>query len=66
MERRGKKLLGPGAVVAISDIEGGLAAAAALLETGNALPSKGNNTSTRGERGTGIDVGGKREGEKLL
>ena len=66
MERRGKKLLGPGAVASINDIEGGLVATAALLEIGNARPSDGDSVGTRGERGVGIDVGGKREGKKLL
>ena len=66
MERRGKKLLGPGAVVAISDVEGGLAAAVALLETGNAWLSDGDGAGARGERGTGVSVGRKREGKKLL
>ena len=66
MERRGKKLLGLGAVVAINDIDGGLAATAALPETGNAWPSDGDDAGARGERGAGIDVGGKREGKKLL
>ena len=66
MERRGKKLRGPRAVVAISDIEGGLAAAAALPETSNVWPSNNDDVGARGERGTGIDVRGKREGKKLL
>ena len=66
MERRGKKLLRPGAVAAISDIEGGLAAAAALPKTGNVRPSDGDDMGTRGERGMGVGVGGKREGKKLL
>ena len=65
MERRGKKLLGLGAVAAISNVEGVLAAAAALLETGNAWPSDGDGAGTRGERGAGVGVGGKREGKKL-
>ena len=66
MERRGKKLLGLGAVAAVSDVEGGLAAAAALPETSNMRPSDDDGTCARGERGTGIDVRGKREGKKLL
>ena len=57
MERRGKKQLGPGVVAAISDIEGGLVAATALPETGNARPSDGDGTSARGERGAGFDIG---------
>ena len=63
MERRGKKLLRLGAVAGISDVEGGLAATAALLETGNAWPSDGDGMGARGERGAGVDVGGKRERE---
>ena len=66
MERRGKKLLGLGAVAAVSDVEGGLAAAVALLETGNVRPSNGDDTGMRGERGAGIGIGGKRYGKKLL
>ena len=66
MERRGKKLLRPGAVAAISDVEGVLAAAVALPEIGNTWPSNGDGVGTRGERGAGIDVRGKREGNKLL
>ena len=66
LKRRGKKLLGPGAVAAVSDIEGGLAAAVALSETGNARPSDGDGVGVRGERGAGVGVGGKREGKKLL
>ena len=57
---RGKKLLGPGAVAAVSDIEGGLA------ETGNAWPSDSDSMDARGVRGVGIDIGEKREGKKLL
>ena len=60
MERRGKKLLSPRAVAAVSDVEGQLAATAALLETGNAM------VRARAERGTGVDVEGKRERMKLL
>ena len=66
LERSGKKLLKPGAVAAVSDIEGGLAAAVALPETINAWPSDGDDTGAREERGAGIGVGGKREGKKLL
>ena len=66
MERRGKKLLRLGAVAGISDVEGGLAATAALLETGNAWPSDDNGDGASRERGTSIDVKGKREGKKLL
>ena len=65
-ERRGKKLLGPGAVAAVSDVERGLAAAAALLEISNAWPSDDDGAGTRGERGAGVGVRGKREGKKLL
>ena len=63
MERRGKKLLGPGAVAAISDVERGLSAAASLPEIGNVRPSDSDDASVRGERGAGVGVGGKR-GEK--
>ena len=66
LERRGKKLLGPGVVVAISDIEGRLVAVAALLETGNVLPSNSDGVGARGERGVGVDVREKREENKLL
>ena len=66
MERRGKKLLGTGAVAAISDVEGGMAATMALPETGNTRPSNGDGVGARGERGAGVDVEGKREGKKLL
>ena len=66
MERRGKKLLGPGVVASISNVEEGLTAAAALPETGNARPSDGDGVGVRGERGAGVGVGGKREGKKLL
>ena len=62
MERRGKKLLRPGAVAAISDIEEVLAAGAALIEIGNARPSDGDDAGARGERG----VGGRERGKKLL
>ena len=65
-ERRGKKLLGLGAVAAISDVEGGLAATATQPETGNAWPSNDDNTGVRGERGVDIGVGGKKEEKKLL
>ena len=63
MERRGKKLLGPGAVAAVSDVEGGLAAAAAQPETSNMWPSDGDGVGARGERGAGISVG-ERERER--
>ena len=66
MERRGKKLLRPGAVAAVSDIEGVLAAAAAPLEIDSAWPSDGDGTGVRGERGAGVGVVGEREGKKLL
>ena len=66
IDRRGKKLFRLGAVAAISDIEGGLAAATALPEIGNTWPSDGDGAGVRGERGAGINVGGKREGKKLL
>ena len=66
MERRGKKLLGPGAVAAVSNIEDGLAAAVALPETDNSWPSDGDSAGARGERGTDVGVRGKREGKKLL
>ena len=65
-ERIGKKLLGPGEVAAINDVERGLAAAEALPETSNARPSDGNGTGVRGERGTGVGIEEKREGKKLL
>ena len=63
MERRGKKLLGPGAVAATSDIEGGLATAATLPEIGNAWPSDDGGAGMRGERGAGVGVG-ERERER--
>ena len=66
MERRGKKLLGSGVVAAISDVEGVLAATAALLEIGNARPSDGDGAGARGERGAGVGVRGKREEKRLL
>ena len=66
MERRGKKLLGPGAVAAVSDAKGGLVAAQALPETSNARPSDGDGAGARGERGTSIGVREKREEKKLL
>ena len=50
MERRGKKLLGLGAVAVVSGVEGVLAAAMALLEISNARPSDGDGAGTRGER----------------
>ena len=55
-----KKPLGPRVVAAISDIERGLSAVAALLEIGNMWPSKGDDTSAKGERGVGVGVGEKR------
>ena len=61
MERGGKKLLGPRAVAAVSDIEGGPVAATTLPETGNARPSYDDGVGMRGERGVGIGIGGKRE-----
>ena len=64
MERRGKKLLGPGAVAAVNDVEGVLAVATALPEIDNVRPSTGNGTGTRGERCTSVGVRGKREREK--
>ena len=66
MERRGNKLLGPGAVEAISDVKRGLLAAAAVPEIGNAWRSDGDGAGMRGERGAGISVGGTIEGKKLL
>ena len=59
-------MLGPGAVAAVSDIEGVLAAVAALPEIGNVRPSDGDGMGVRGERGTGVGVMGKKEGKKLL
>ena len=60
MERRGKKLLGPGAVVAISIIEGELAVAAALPEIDNTWPSERRERRGRqrwgGERGKEVTV----------
>ena len=64
MERRGKKLLGPGAVASISDIEGGLVATAALLEIGNARPSDGDGIGARGEREAWASTSGGRERER--
>ena len=61
-----EKLLRPGVVAAISDVEGGLAAVATLPETGNVRPSDGDGAGARGERGVSVGVGGKREGKKLL
>ena len=66
MEKRGKKLLRLGAVVAISDVEGGLVAIATQLETSNARPSNGDGADMRGVRGVGVGVEEKREGKKLL
>ena len=63
-ERRGKKLLGLGAVAAVSDVEGGLAAAAAQPETSNMWPSDGDGVGARGERGMGIGVGGRERGKE--
>ena len=65
LERRGKKLLGPVAVAAVSDVEGGLAAAAAQPETDNTRPSDGDGIGARGVRGTGVVFGEKRERKKL-
>ena len=60
-------MLGPGAVVAVSVVEGELTAAATLLEIGNTWPSDDDGVGARGERDVGIGVGGKeREGRKLL
>ena len=61
MERRGKKLLMLGVVAATSDVEGGLAAAAALLEIGNAQPSDSDGTGVRGERDAWALASGVRE-----
>ena len=66
MKRRGKKLLGPRAVAAVSGIKGVLAAAAALPDIGNARPSDGDGVGVRGERGASVGVEGKRERKKLL
>ena len=66
LERRGRKLLRPGAVAVVSDIEGGLVAAATLLETGNVWPRNDDGAGAREESGTGIGVGEKREEKKLL
>ena len=63
MERGGKKLLGPRAVAATSDIEGGLAAVVTLPEIGNTRPSDDGGVGARGERGAGIGVG-ERERER--
>ena len=51
MERRGKKLLRPGAVAAVSDVEGVLTVAVALPEIGNARPSD--------DDGAGVGVRGR-------
>ena len=59
----GKKLLGPGVVAAISNIEGGLATAVALSDTSNVRPCEGDGVDARGERVTVIGVGG-RESER--
>ena len=64
MERRGKKLLGPRAVAAISDIEEVLAAIVALPKR---LATCGQAMATaraREEGGAGIGVEGKRERER--
>ena len=63
-KRRGKKLLGPRAVAAVSGIKGVLAAAAALPDIGNARPSDGDGVGARGERGTSVSIGAKRERER--
>ena len=60
MERRGKKLLRPRAVAAISDVEGGLVAPTALLEIGNAWPST-TMAWAREEREARASTSGKRE-----
>ena len=65
MERR-KNLLGLAVVAVVSDIEGGLVAAATLLETGNVWPRNDDGAGAREESGTGIGVGEKREEKKLL
>ena len=65
MERRGKKLLGPGVVAAISNVEGGLAATATLPKTDNAWPRDGDGVGTRGVRCVGVGVGARgRERER--
>ena len=51
MKRRGKKLLGPGAVAAVSDVEGGLAVAAALPEIDNARAREERETWASASRG---------------
>ena len=66
MERRGKKLLGPGAVAAVNDVEGGLAAVAALLETSNARPSDDDGVGARGERGASVGVKGEERGKEVI
>ena len=64
MDRRGKKLLGPGAVASDSNVEGGLSAAVALPDISNARPSDGDGTGVRGERERHGHE--RREREKLL
>ena len=57
-------MLGPGTVAAVGDIERGLAVVATLPEIGNVRPSDDDGVGMRGERGTGVGVGGKRERER--
>ena len=64
MEKRGKKLLRLGAVVAISDVEGGLVAITAVLEIGNTWPSDGDGAGVRREREARSSVSGGRERER--
>jgi hypothetical protein len=45
LEFEEEQMLGPRAVAAISDIEGGLVATVALLETGNVRPIDDDSTS---------------------
>jgi len=61
MERRGKKLLRPGAVAAVSNVERGLSATTALPEISNAWPSNGDGASARGEREARALASGGRE-----
>ena len=64
MERRGKKLLRPGAVAAINDVEGVQAAAAALPEISNTWPSDGDGVGARVEREARASALGGRERER--